>query len=61
MQTARINVLDWNPDASFFTGLSKRKVGLSPAQYRRRFGSLKRRLSGAGEGRPQHAETAPLV
>jgi transcriptional regulator GlxA family with amidase domain len=47
-------------DASFFTRLFKRKVGLSPAQYRRRFGSLKRRLSGAGEGRQDAAATAAI-
>lgn len=33
-------------DAGFFTRLFRRKVGLSPAQYRRRFGALARRLSG---------------
>ncbi len=31
-------------DASFFNRLFRRKVGLTPAQYRRRFGSLKRSL-----------------
>jgi transcriptional regulator GlxA family with amidase domain len=36
-------------DASFFSRLFRRKVGLSPAQYRRRFGALKRRLSDAGK------------
>ncbi|MBO3275440.1 GlxA family transcriptional regulator [Pseudomonas schmalbachii] len=34
-------------DASFFSRLFRRKVGLTPAQYRRRFGSLLRRLAGA--------------
>ncbi|MNM89135.1 Exoenzyme S synthesis regulatory protein ExsA [compost metagenome] len=34
-------------DASFFGRLFRRKVGLTPAQYRRRFGSLLRRLAGA--------------
>jgi transcriptional regulator GlxA family with amidase domain len=34
-------------DTSFFTRLFRRRVGLTPAQYRRRFGSLKRALSGA--------------
>jgi len=31
-------------DASFFGRLFRRKVGLTPAQYRRRFGSLRRAL-----------------
>ena len=31
-------------DASFFNRLFRRKVGLTPAQYRRRFGSVKRSL-----------------
>lgn len=34
-------------DASFFSRLFRRRVALTPAQYRRRFGGLKRRLSGA--------------
>lgn len=34
-------------DASFFTRLFRRRVALTPAQYRRRFGGLKRRLDGA--------------
>jgi transcriptional regulator GlxA family with amidase domain len=33
-------------DTSFFTRLFRRRVGLTPAQYRRRFGYLKRALSG---------------
>ncbi len=32
-------------DASFFNRLFRRKVGLSPAQYRRRFGGLRQALS----------------
>jgi transcriptional regulator GlxA family with amidase domain len=32
-------------DASFFNHLFRRKVGLTPAQYRRRFGILRRHLS----------------
>lgn len=32
-------------DASFFSRLFRRKVGITPAQYRRRFGALIRRLS----------------
>ncbi|MCL4182638.1 MAG: helix-turn-helix domain-containing protein [Burkholderiaceae bacterium] len=34
-------------DASFFSRLFRRRVALTPAQYRRRFGGLKRRLDGA--------------
>lgn len=34
-------------DAGFFSRLFRRKVGLTPAQYRRRFGSLARRLHAA--------------
>lgn len=33
-------------DAGFFGRLFRRKVGLTPAQYRRRFGVLSRRLAG---------------
>jgi transcriptional regulator GlxA family with amidase domain len=33
-------------DASFFNRLFHRKVGITPAQYRRRFGSLRRALKG---------------
>ena len=33
-------------DTSFFNRLFRRKVGLTPAQYRLRFGSLKRALAG---------------
>jgi transcriptional regulator GlxA family with amidase domain len=33
-------------DAGFFNRLFRRKVGLTAAQYRRRFGSLRRRLGG---------------
>ena len=38
-------------DASFFNRLFRRKVALTPAVYRRRFGGLRNRL--AGIGRPQ--------
>jgi transcriptional regulator GlxA family with amidase domain len=31
-------------DASFFSRLFRRRVGMTPAQYRRRFGSLRRAL-----------------
>ena len=34
-------------DASFFGRLFKRRVGLTPAQYRRRFGALRRNLRAA--------------
>ncbi|MEZ5603046.1 MAG: helix-turn-helix transcriptional regulator [Burkholderiaceae bacterium] len=34
-------------DASFFSRLFRRRVALTPAQYRRRFGGLKRRLAAA--------------
>lgn len=33
-------------DAAFFSRLFRRKVGLTPVQYRRRFGSLRRSLDG---------------
>lgn len=35
-------------DAGFFGGLFKRKVGMTPAQYRRRFGTLCRALQAVG-------------
>jgi AraC-like DNA-binding protein len=35
-------------DASFFGRLFRRKVGLTPAQYRKRFGSLRRALERGG-------------
>lgn len=34
-------------DSSYFSRLFKRKVGLTPAQYRKRFGALRRSLSAA--------------
>lgn len=37
-------------DAGFFSRLFRRKVGLTPAQYRRRFGVLARRLAGVASG-----------
>ena len=33
-------------DASFFNRLFRRKVGITPAQYRRKFGGMRRALSG---------------
>jgi len=33
-------------DGSFFRRLFRRKVGLSPAEYRRRFAPFRRALSG---------------
>jgi transcriptional regulator GlxA family with amidase domain len=35
-------------DAAFFSRLFRRKVGLTPVQYRRRFGGLRRSLTGVG-------------
>jgi transcriptional regulator GlxA family with amidase domain len=35
-------------DTTFFSRLFRRTVGLTPAQYRRRFGSLRRAVSGEG-------------
>ena len=35
-------------DAAYFSRLFRRKVGLSPAQYRRRFGGMRRMLRDAG-------------
>jgi transcriptional regulator GlxA family with amidase domain len=35
-------------DTSFFGRLFRRKVGLTPAEYRLRFGSLRRTLVGQG-------------
>jgi transcriptional regulator GlxA family with amidase domain len=36
-------------DASFFGRLFRRKVGLTPAQYRKRFGHLRKALEGPGQ------------
>jgi len=38
-------------DASFFRRLFRRKVGLTPSEYRRRFGAMRRALTAAGEER----------
>jgi len=35
-------------DAGFFSRLFRRKVGLTPVQYRRRFGDLRRSLTSRG-------------
>ncbi|MFP5406349.1 MAG: GlxA family transcriptional regulator, partial [Gammaproteobacteria bacterium] len=43
-------------DASFFGQLFVRRVALTPAQYRRRFGGLKRRLREAQRGTPPPAQ-----
>jgi transcriptional regulator GlxA family with amidase domain len=40
-------------DAGFFSRLFRRHVQLTPAQYRKRFGSLRRALQGAGESGAQ--------
>jgi len=34
-------------DPGFFTRLFRRKVSLTPAQYRRRFGAMRRALAGS--------------
>ena len=40
-------------DNSFFTRLFKRKVGMTPARYRQRFGTLAREIAAsAGAGDP---------
>jgi transcriptional regulator GlxA family with amidase domain len=36
-------------DPGFFSRLFRRKVSLTPAQYRRRFGSMRRALAGSGQ------------
>ncbi len=38
-------------DASFFSRLFKRRVGQTPAQYRRRFGALRAQLGGSAASR----------
>jgi len=46
-------------DPSFFSRLFRRKVGLTPAQYRLRFGSLRRALYGVTEpATPRHRMSA---
>jgi len=40
-------------ESGFFSRLFRRKVGLTPAQYRRRFGSLRRRLAGVPGSAPR--------
>ena len=39
-------------DESFFSRLFRRKVGLTPAQYRKRFGDLRRTLQRSGGTEP---------
>jgi transcriptional regulator GlxA family with amidase domain len=46
-------------DVSFFNRLFRRKVMMSPAQYRRRFGTLKSRLRDAGRALGDDLDTAP--
>ena len=40
-------------EGGFFSRLFRRKVGLTPAQYRKRFGSLRRRLSARAASGPE--------
>jgi len=40
-------------DAAFFSRLFRRNVNLTPAQYRKRFGAMRKALQGNG-GKPQH-------
>lgn len=47
-------------DASFFGRLFRRKVGLTPAQYRRRFGALRRMLDNTAAARPPDAPPEQL-
>jgi transcriptional regulator GlxA family with amidase domain len=47
-------------DTSFFSRLFRRKVGLSPMQYRRHFGSL-RKVLGTGSGGAPKGEASPLA
>ncbi|HSV80699.1 MAG TPA: helix-turn-helix domain-containing protein [Ramlibacter sp.] len=47
-------------DSSFFSRLFRRKVGMSPLQYRQRFGRLARELQGlAGSARGEPAQSGP--
>jgi transcriptional regulator GlxA family with amidase domain len=48
-------------DTSFFGRLFRRKVGLSPAQYRLRFGSLRRALRGLTEHGTSSTAVPPTV
>jgi transcriptional regulator GlxA family with amidase domain len=43
-------------DAGFFSRLFRRQVALTPAQYRKRFGTIRRALqnAGSGSGRTEH-------
>lgn len=47
-------------DGSFFGRLFRRKVGLTPAQYRRRFGAMRRALQSSAFG-PQSAASSTLA
>ena len=42
-------------DPSFFGRLFRRKVGITPAKYRMRFGSLRQALGAASQGGPANA------
>ena len=39
-------------DAGFFSRLFRRQVSLTPAQYRKRFGSMRRALAGGARSAP---------
>jgi AraC-like DNA-binding protein len=44
-------------DTSFFSRLFRRRGGMTPAHYRRRFGSLRRALQGKNAGAPRTGVT----
>ncbi len=52
VSTQSVETVAWEigyEDASFFGRLFRRRVGLTPAQYRRRFGGLRRALANRGD------------
>jgi transcriptional regulator GlxA family with amidase domain len=48
-------------DAGFFSRLFRRKVNLTPAQYRKRFGAMRRAISAAAPAGAQEAGAAKLT
>ncbi len=46
-------------DGSFFRRLFRREVALTPAQYRRQFGPLRKALRGRGAAPPEAPGTFP--